>query len=307
MRASFRVAHEWPLAVALVLALAPLSAQAPTPAAPPPGTDIHLLPLDDGLNGLSTATPVPVATTRGYENQPAFDDDGQVVLFTAMRDGIQTDGYAYDRRTRATRALWTTPEGEYSPTPTPDGTGYSVIRVEADGTQRLWRFPRDGGAPSLVLTDIKPVGYHAWVGEDVLGLFVLGQPATLQIARVSTGRAEIEATGIGRSLHRVPGTRAVSFVQRVSDEEHWIAEIDVDTRATIRLVRTVDGSSDRDYAWMPDGQTVLMSAGTRIHRWTRGDAGWTEVFDGAPHTLGAITRLAVSPKADAIAIVVNER
>jgi len=237
----------------------------------------------------------------------AFDEDGQVVLFTAMRDGVQTDGYAYDRRTRATRALWTTTEGEYSPTPTPDGEGYSVIRVEADGTQRLWRFPRGAGDPRLVLTDIKPVGYHAWVDADVLGLFVLGQPATLQIARVSTGRAEIEATGIGRSLHRVPALRSVSFVQRVNEDEHWIAQIDVDTRATTRLVRTVQGSSDRDYAWMPDGKTILMSAGTRIYRWTRGDAGWTEVFDGVRHTLGAITRLAVSPTGDAIAIVVNEQ
>ncbi len=283
------------------------ASQQPPPPAPPPGTDIHLLPLDGGLESLTRAAPVPVATARGYENQPAFDDDGQVVLFTAMRDGEQTDAYAYDRRTRATRPLWTTKEGEYSPTPTPDGQAWSVIRVEADGTQRLWRFLRDGGAPSLVLADIKPVGYHAWVDEDVLGLFVLGQPATLQIARVTTGRAEVAASGIGRSLHRVPGTRAVSFVQREGDDEYWIAQIDVDTRVTTRLVRTVEGSSDRDYAWMPDGQTILMSAGTSIHRWTRGADGWTEAFDGAPHKLGAITRLAVSPTGDAIAIVVNER
>jgi hypothetical protein len=55
---------------------------------------------------------------------------------------------------------------------------------------------------------------------------------------------------------------------------------------------------------MPDGKTILMSAGTKIYSWT--GAGWSEVFDGAPHQLGAITRLAVSPKGDAIAIVVAE-
>ena len=37
-----------------------------------------------------------------------------------------------------------------------------------------------------------------------------------------------------------------------------------------------------------------------------GDAGWIEVFDAATHQLGAITRLAVSPKGDAIAIVTAE-
>jgi hypothetical protein len=50
-----------------------------------------------------------------------------------------------------------------------------------------------------------------------------------------------------------------------------------------------------------------MSAGTKIHRWTRGESGWTEVADVARHTLGAVTRLAVSPQGDALAIVVNER
>ena len=29
------------------------------------------------------------------------------------------------------------------------------------------------------------------------------------------------------------------------------------------LVKAVEGSSDRDYAWMPDGKTILMSAGTK--------------------------------------------
>ncbi len=37
--------------------------------------------------------------------------------------------------------------------------------------------------------------------------------------------------------------------------------------------------SDRDYAWMPDGKTIVMSAGTKVWSWTRGAAGWVEVFD----------------------------
>jgi hypothetical protein len=68
----------------------------------------------------------------------------------------------------------------------------------------------------------------------------------------------------------------------------------------------VEGSSDRDSAWMPDGKTILMTAGTRVLSWTRGDLVWTEVFDGAPYQLGAITRLSVSPTGDAVAIVVAE-
>lgn len=179
----------------------------------------------------------------------------------------------------------------------------------ASPIQRLWRFNADGKSPQLILPDINPVGYHAWMDADQLVLFVLGgqgQPATLQIANVKTGKAEVVTDNIGRSLHRIPGTRLASFVQREASGEFWIKQIDITSKKIDPLVKAAEGSSDRDYAWMPDGKTILMSAGTKIMSWTRGAAGWTEVFDGGPHQLGAITRLAVSPKGDAAAMVVTE-
>ena len=296
------------LAVAVVSSQNPPAQQAP---APPPGTDIYLVGIENGKWG----APAPMSVEKGYDNQPFFDPAGRYVLFTANRDGKQMDIYQYDREKRTVSQLTrTAPEGEYSPTipPEPPGKpalkrdGFTVIRTEPDGTQRLWQFDRQGGSPQLVLTDIKPVGYHAWVDADRLALFVLGQPATLQLARVSTGQAETVASGIGRSLHRVPGTRSVSFVQREASGEFWIKQIEFDSKKIDTLVKAVEGSSDRDYAWLPDGKTILMSAGTKLFSWTRGAAGWTEAFDAAPHKLGAITRLAVSPKGDTVAMVVAE-
>ena len=162
---------------------------------------------------------------------------------------------------------------------------------------------------ALILTDINPVGYHAWIDDDQLVLFVLGaqgKPATLQIASVKTGRAEIAATNIGRSLHRIPGTALASFVQREVSGEYWVKQIDPVSKKIEPLVKAVEGSSDRDMAWMPDGKTMLMSSGTKVFSWTRGAAGWTEVFDAAAHQLGVVSRIAVSPKGDAVAIVVAE-
>ncbi len=281
----------------------------PTPA-PPPGTDVYLISLSSGLASIKAAVPAAVAIEPGYDNQPAFSPDGSHILLTGNHDGKQMDTYVFDRAARRLSQLTHTTEGEYSPTFLPSGVGepggFSVIRVEADGTQRLWRFTAKGESPALVLRDIKPVGYHAWVDADHLALFVLGQPSTLRLARVSTGIAEIVAGDIGRSLHRVPGLRQVSFIQKEASGEYWVKQIDVDTKAITPLVRTAEGSSDRDCAWMPDGNTLLMSSGTRIMSWTRGGTTWSEVFDGASHKLGAISRLAVSPSGDAIAIVVAE-
>lgn len=312
---------------ALLLALlaygaiqAPASAPAQAPAAPP-GTDIHLLSLSGGAASLRSARPAPLSVAPGYDNQPNFSPDGSRVLFAANRDGRQIDIFAFDRGSGRVTQLTQTPENENSPTYVPSAAGpagsFSVVQSEFDRgankpaapVQRLWRFNADGKSPALLLPDINPVGYHAWMDHDRLVLFVLGaqgKPATLQIASVKSGRADVITENIGRSLHRIPGTALASFVQRDAGGEYWIKQIDINSKKMDPLVKAAEGSSDRDYAWMPDGKTILMSSGTKVMSWTRGAAGWTESFDAATHQLGAVTRLAVSPKGDAIAIVVAE-
>jgi hypothetical protein len=295
------------LAVTLAVALlAQQSSQPASPPSPPPGTDIYELAFGGTLDDLKSAIPQPVANETGYDNQPFYTHDGRAILFTANRDGKQTDIYEFDRTTRKARQLIATAEGEFSPTITPDTTGISVIRVESDGTQRLWRFDRAGSNPRLVLTEIKPVGYHAWIDSDMLALFVLGKPSTLQVARVSTGKAEVVAREIGRSLHRIPGGRSISFVQREPSGEFWVKQLDAATTSITPLVKAVAGSAERDCAWLPDG-TILMSTGTKIYAWRRGYAEWREVADVAARKLGAVTRMAASPDGKALAIVVNEQ
>lgn len=274
------------------------------PAAPPPSTDIYELVFDGKLDTLPQAKPQPLAIEKGYENQPFYTPDGARLLFTANRDGKQTDIYEFDRKTRRVRAVTSTSEGEYSPTLTPDGTGISVIRVEADSTQRLWRFDGKGTA-SLVLPDIKPVGYHAWIDQDQLALFVLGKPSTLQHARVSTGKAVVIAQNIGRSLHRIPNSSSISFIHRESPDNVWVKQFDPASGVITSLVRLLQGNDERDVAWMSDG-TLLMSAGTKIFAWRRGEKDWREVLDVAGHKVGTVTRMAVAPDGKALAIVVNE-
>ena len=293
----------------VILAIAAANLLQPQTPAPLPATDIYLVPLANGLASMNTARPSPIANAPGYENQPMFSPDGGRILFAANR-GAQTDVYLFDRATGRTSQLTDTPENENSPTFLPSGIGdpggFSVVRTEPDRSQRLWRFDAQGRNPKIILTEIEPVGYHAWMNADTVALYVLGQPATLRMASVKSGAAEIVASNIGRSLNRVPGTGSASFVQREASGDFWIKQIDATSKAIDALVKAVEGSTDHDMAWMPDGRTILMSSGTKIFSWTRGATGWTEVFDAAAHNLGAVSRLAVSPQGDAIAMVVAE-
>ena len=281
---------------ALVLLAAAAAPQAP------PSTDVFLAPLASAGGRLELGAPVNVSKSPGYDNQPAFTPDNAGILFTSVRDGAELpDIYRYDIASREVSRVTATPEGEYSPTPTPDGAGFSVIRVEADGTQRLWRFTMAGTDLALVLADIKPVGYHAWIDDRTLALFVLGRPATLQMADTTTGRAETVVGSIGRSLHRIPGRGTVSFVHKEDDAGWWVKEYDPQTKTIAPLVRTLDGSED--CAWTPDGR-LLMGQGAKLFAWQPGgNAGWEEVANVAAAGLQSVTRLAVSPKGDWIALV----
>jgi dipeptidyl aminopeptidase/acylaminoacyl peptidase len=188
----------------------------------PPSTDIFLVELLKRGGQLALSAPVNLTFRPGYDNQPSFTPDGKSILFTSQRENEQTDIYRFDLAARQTTRISNTSESEYSPTVTPDGKSFSVIRVEADKTQRLWQFPLAGGTPALVLTNIKPVGYHVWLDANTLALFVLGQPNTLQLVDVKTEKAEVLAQSIGRALHRLPGQpNQFSFVHK-AEKEWWV-------------------------------------------------------------------------------------
>jgi WD40 repeat protein len=292
---------------AVLFAVLGLATAEQQPAAPPaaaqapPGTDIWLARLS--LDGTVTQ-PMNITNRPGYDNQPAFTPDGRVLLFT-RRDGEQTDIWAYDFTTRSSQLarITNTPESEYSPTVTPDGTAISVIRVEADGAQRLWRFTRNGQSPTLVLANVKPVGYHAWGPDGQLALFVLGNPNTLQVADSRTGRSRVVTQRIGRSVHRIPGRDTIS-VLHVEGDVRWIKELDVKTRTLKPIVRAVE-SADGDYTWTPDG-AILMSDGKTLMRWTPGGE-WKPVADLAALGLPGATRMAVSPDGRWLAMVVPDQ
>jgi dipeptidyl aminopeptidase/acylaminoacyl peptidase len=297
---------------AAVLPVAEAQAQAVAPPAPP-DTEIFLAPLTIVGGRLTVGEPVNITNSPGYDNQPSFTPDGQAIIFASVRGGGRLpDIYRYDIRTALTGRVTQTPEGEYSPTVTPDGRHISVVRVEADGTQRLWQFGLDGRHPEIVLTTVKPVGYHVWVDDHTLVLFVLGQPPTLQIADTVTGTSRIVATNIGRSLQHIPGAGTISFVERQVPSEGsgppalWIRELDPRTRQVTPLVRVMAGATEADCVWTPDGM-LLMAQGGSLYGWRRGGFSWNRIANLDALGLRGVTRLAVSPKGDRIALVAQPR
>lgn len=267
----------------------------------PPSTDIYLVNRSNDGDIVAPEGAINLTYRDGYDNQPHFTPDGQYLLYTSQR-GEQTDIYRIELATRRSNQVTSTDESEYSPNVLPSKDGFSVIRVEADGTQRLWKFMMDGSSPMLLLDDVKPVGYQAWLNDAEVGLFILGQPPTLQIGNATTGEAKEMASSIGRSLHRIPGTEEVSFVHKVDDETWIIKRANPATGEILEIMPTLPGRED--YAWLPDGN-LLMGDGESLYLGVPMLGSWHLLHDFAPAGFTEISRIAVSPDGRQIAFVAN--
>jgi hypothetical protein len=265
-----------------------------------PDADIFLVSLSRAGGKLAVTAARNLTDRPGYDNQPNWSADGGTIFFTSVREGEQADIYRMNPATgAATRVTLTSPESEYSATPMPRRNAISVIRVERDSAQRLWSVPLDGSPSTVILERIRPVGYHTWANDTLLALFVLGSPNTLQLASTTTGRADTIVTSIGRSLHTREGQ--VTFVHKVSTQEWWLTLLDPTTRRMTHLVRMPPRVED--YAWTPNG-LVLAGEGSVLKSFDpRGSGGWEVVADLAQFGLAGITRLSVSPRGDAVAVV----
>ncbi|MCC7055003.1 MAG: M20/M25/M40 family metallo-hydrolase [Gemmatimonadaceae bacterium] len=273
-----------------------------------PNTDVWLSRISRRDGALLVQPPLNLSRRDGYDNQPSFDARGRTLFYTRRapnallanteRD-VQTDiwRYALDGSQHVPVAV--TAESEYSAQVTPDGSALTVVRVERDSAQHLWRLPlsADGRAERLV-GRVKPVGYYAWVDAQV-AMFVLGAPATLQVMDTVSGRLDTIARDIGRGVKRVPGTGRVSFVQRAG-AQWFIDEVDLATRVVTRLVPTLPGAEE--YAWL-DSTTIVAGSGTTLQVWTRNQQGWSVAADLSYAPLTKITRVTIDPTGAWLAFV----
>lgn len=270
------------------------------------GSEIFLfdLKVKDGQVTLSGG--VNITNHKGYDNQPFFHPSKPVIYFSSFNDSGRSDIKYYDYKKKTTANLTVTNEREYSPTVTPDGKFISCIIQRDNGAQDLGKYPVSGGEPEVLINDLT-IGYHAWAGNNKLLLFVLGDSSrnTLHYYDLSVKKDTILSTNIGRSLHKIPGQNAMSFVQKVSENESVIKRIDIADAAITTITSALPG---QDHLTWLQNSTILMSDGVKLFSYHLGiDTAWQPVIvDGDISMLKGISRLAVNIKNTKLALVVSE-
>ena len=239
-----------------------------------------------------------------YDNQPVFTSDSRSILYTSAYDDgeqRQTEINRYylelDRTTRITR----TTKSEYAPAPIPGDKAFSAIQTETDSIQKLWRFTMEGMDAEVILRDVPKIDYYAWGNEQSILIFVIGNPPTLQIADVTTGLSEITTdSGVGISMHKIPNRNSWSFIERTSDQQSWISEVNIGTHEILRLIQTPSGSDF--HAWTPDGILLMTSRG-QVVQWDPEIDNNHRVIANFRHMNLILSYISVSPNGEKIAIV----
>jgi hypothetical protein len=270
------------------------------------GSEIYLfdMKVSDGQVVLSNGQ--NITHHKGYDNQPSFHPTEPYIYYSSFNDSGRSDIKYFDYEKKETKNLTLTHDREYSPLVTPDEKFISCILQRDNGVQDLVKYPIHGGKPELLIFHLK-VGYHAWAGDNKLFLFVLDDSVhnSLHYYYLGKNTDTVVAENIGRSLHKIPGQNAMSFVQKISDKLSQIKKFDMTTGVINTIIATFPG---QDHLTWLQNNLILTSDGTHFFVCPdKLDTSWQPVtVEGDTSMLKGITRLAVNADNTKLAVVVSE-
>lgn len=277
-----------------------------------PGFDIFIGDLTLQDNRLEVSQLKALTNRAEYDNQPLFLPDGDSLLYTSalIKNTLeQTDSMHVSLESGQISNLTKSTESEYSPTIMPNGSSFSVIRAVND-KQKLWRYPlypdaQTAEPASELLTVVNPVGYHAWIDNNRVILFVLGEPHTLQLADVRSQTSQVLDENIGPSLFAIPHSSFMSYTASVGEGEdiQWqLKRYHPETGLIERLTTLPKGAYY--YAWAGNGYAIA-AVDSILMQWDKehSDQGWRPFADVSDVCPKGVTRLSSNPQNSKIAIV----
>jgi WD40-like Beta Propeller Repeat len=272
-----------------------------------PESDVWIFTFDYFSGTYTFVAGKNISNQKGYDNQPAFSENGSYMLWTSQRDSNQTDIYRYDVDRNASMRITQTAYSEYSPTFMPGNKNYSSVVVEKDSVQRLWKINKTTGDRKLVLPKVYQVGYHCWFDERTVFLFQVTEPSRLLIADVRSGANRTCVNSVGRcmQIYKSVKQKMLLYVNEQDTAQHYIMALDgkgnkVTEFKPIPMLKDV-----QDFIVDHDGN-LIAGKGSKLYKWKIGiSTGWEQFADLASYGITKITRLSMSPDNSHIALVDN--
>lgn len=270
------------------------------------GSEIFLFDMKIVNGKVILSNGVNITNHKGYDNQPFFHPSQPLIYYTSFDDSARSDIKYYNFERKTTSNLTSTHDREYSPTVTPDGKFISCIIQRDNGNQDLGKYPINGGEPELLINNLK-VGYHAWIDNNRLLLFVLVDSTTndLRYYNLISRRGLVIVKNPGRSLHKIPGRNEMSFIQKNAGKDWMIKSFEPDNGTIVDIAPAIPGQEN--LCWLQNN-IILMSDGSKIFSYHFGiDHEWQQVkIEGDTTMLKGFSRLATNPANTKLAVVVSE-
>lgn len=264
-----------------------------------PNTEVFLFDLNQKNGTFQLSNFKNISNNEGYDNQPSFLDNN-TILYARTRNG-QTDIAGFDMTNGETKWLCNTEGSEYSPLKIPNQDWVSAIRLDKDGTQVLRKYSLKNGESEVLIDDIV-IGYHDWFNEDILASAVLEEDyMSLYVSNLSENQNYRFQKKIGRSLHNIPYTNLISYISKEKDSIWEIKSVDPTTGETKLIVETLPKSEDM--CWTPNGIILMAKDGILYSFNPKLNDKWVESSDLTTFGITNITRLAVNPEGNKLAIV----
>jgi hypothetical protein len=151
----------------------------------------------------------------------------------------------------------------------------------------------------LLLPHVEPVGYHAWINDNEVAMFILGDSFTLQTAKLDDDEVKLVADNIGRSIRKHPQSGEILFVDK--NREPWqIAAYDPKTEQ-LRGVMPLFPASE-DFTIDANGN-YWTGHGSKLYRRSPNESRWGLVADFSASGLKNISRLAIHLGSQQLALV----
>ncbi len=274
-----------------------------------PVTDLYLFQLtQDDTSQWHAHSPKHLSgfNPDGYTNQPEFMTDDVQYISVRKPQMQQNDIYSLDIRGERIEEITSTEESEFSPTKMPDGKSFSCVRqVHGDDMdQQLFMYPLDRSLNGeTVFPDIKNVGYHCWLDDDAVGLFLVNDPSQLAMANAKSGTHKVLASKIGRCLRKTPDGN-LAYVHKYTDEFWYLKTLDPKKNDTEILTKTLPECEDFTIS---SGGHYFMGKGSVLYSFNpAADKDWHPVADLGIFGVRKITRLAINSRNQLAVVSLHE-
>lgn len=261
--------------------------------------EVHLFDIKNTDGKLSLVNHRNVSNNDGYDNQPSFYNDN-LLAFVSTRNN-QTDIATFNIRDNKVSFINSTPNGgEYSPIKIPNSEDVSAVRLDNDGKQRLYRYNIKTGESTELIKDLV-VAYYMWFDEStVISAVIENNGLNLFVTDINTQKSRKYATNVGRSFHKIPNSKLVSFVSK-EDDKWLIKSLNPLTGETKIITQTLPNIEDM--CWLING-CILIPSENRIYTFNpKKDSQFSIFKDFEDDNLQKITRITSNEIGTMLALV----